>query len=249
MARNPAWDTDELLLALDVYFRFPEARKSKSHPEVAKLSAALRSLPLPVKRPDPVRFRNTNGVAMKLANIAALDPEYTADGHVGLKAGGRLEQTLWDRYVDRQDELHELAESIRASAVAGTLPTQKEEGEDGEDGALEGRFVWRWHRQRERAPGKVAEKKEKMRATLGELYCEVCGMTEAHAALRFGTLTSDIYECHHTKPLHTLTGTTRTRLIDLAVVCPSCHRALHRIEPPISVSELRLRVQKSTTHT
>jgi predicted HNH restriction endonuclease len=62
----------------------------------------------------------------------------------------------------------------------------------------------------ERVPSKAAERKSKMRATLGELHCEVCDLSETQATARFGVLTSDIFECHHTKPLHTLTGTTTT---------------------------------------
>lgn len=243
MARNPPWEADELILALDVYFRVPDARRSKSHLEVARLSEALRALPLPIDRPDPEKFRNINGAFLKLQNFKALDPEYTADGRVGMTRGatGR-ERALFDRYVHHQDELRELAAHIRGGASTRTLPSQPE---DDEDGALEGRFVWRWHRQRERSPRKTAEKKTKMRAELGALRCEVCGITETEVALRFGVLTGDIFECHHTKPLATLTDATTTRITDLAVVCPTCHRALHRTEPPATVDQLAARVRSA----
>lgn len=236
--RNPPWEIDEILLALDVYFRVPNA--PKSHPEVAALSEALRALPLHIEHRDPDSFRNLNGAYMKLQNLKAIDPEYTADGRVGLTRGVTDSQRqLWDRYTDHRDELRELAERIRAGAATGTIPPTPEEDEEG---VLEGRIVWRWHRQRERAPRKAAEKKAKMRRELGELRCEVCAFSETEAARRFGALTGDIFECHHTRPLHLLTGTTKTRVSDLAVVCPTCHRSLHRIEPPISVAELGLRV-------
>ena len=125
MARNPPWHAEELLLALDVYFRFPEARQSKSHPEVAKLSEVLRALSLPIERPDPEKFRNVNGVFLKLQNLKALDPEYTADGRVGMTAGATSrEQALWDRYADNQDELHELAERLRADASSRTATSR-----------------------------------------------------------------------------------------------------------------------------
>jgi 5-methylcytosine-specific restriction protein A len=242
--RNPPWEADELVLALDVYLRVPEARRSKSHPEIAELSKTLRALPLPIDRPDPAKFRNVNGAFLKLQNFKALDPEYTAGGRVGMRRGatGR-EQALWDRFVDNQDELRELAAGIREGSAAANLPTQRE---DDEEGVLEGRLVWRWHRQRERAPTKAAEKKARMRAALGELQCEVCELSEAQAKARFGAFSGDIFECHHTKPLYTLTGTTTTRVADLAVVCPTCHRALHRVEPPISVAEMNARVRSGT---
>jgi 5-methylcytosine-specific restriction protein A len=243
MARNPPWVIDELLLALDVYVRVPDARQSKSHPEVVALSQALRSLPLPLERPDPQRFRNVNGAFLKLQNFKSIDPEYTADGRVGMRRGvSDREQQIWDRYANRHDELRALAQHIRDGLTAQQLPAQPEEDEEG---VLEGRIVWRLHRQRERSPSKVAQKKARMRAALGELRCEVCDFSETQATERFGALTGDIFECHHTKPLHTLTGTTRTRVGDLAVLCPTCHRSMHRVEPPITVSAMRSRVTSS----
>ena len=133
---------------------------------------------------------------MKLQNLKAIDPEYTADGRVGLSRGvTALQRELWDRYADHRDELRDLAERIRAGAATGTIPPTPEEDEEG---VLEGRIVWRWHRQRERAPRKATEKKAKMRRELGELRCEVCDFSETEAVRRFGPLTGDIFECHHT---------------------------------------------------
>ena len=184
--RNPPWEIDEILLALDVYFRVPDASRSKSHPEVAALSEALRALPLHIERRDPDSFRNINGAYMKLQNLKAIDPEYTADGRVGLTRGVTDSQrVLWDRYTDHRDELRDLAERIRAGAATGTIPSTPE---DDEQGVLEGRIVWRWHRQRERAPRKAAEKKAKMRRELGELRCEVCAFLARAVALRISLL-------------------------------------------------------------
>lgn len=107
------------MLALDLYFRVPEARQSKSHPEVAKLSEVLRALPLSLDRPDPEKFRNVNGVFLKLQNFKAVDPEYTADGRVGMTAGATSrEQALSDRFADRQGELRQRVEQIRRQSLA-----------------------------------------------------------------------------------------------------------------------------------
>jgi hypothetical protein len=45
-----------------------------------ELSRVLNSLPIHTVRPDLERFRNPNGVALKLANFAALDPAYPGRG-------------------------------------------------------------------------------------------------------------------------------------------------------------------------
>jgi predicted HNH restriction endonuclease len=136
LARNPPWEADELVLALDVYFRVPDARRSKTHPEIAELSKTLRALPLPLDRPEPAKFRDVNGTFLKLQNFKALDPEYTASGRVGMRRGatGR-EQALWDRFVANQDELRELAARIREGSASATLLSAPE---DDEAGVLEG---------------------------------------------------------------------------------------------------------------
>ena len=112
--RNPAWDRDELILALDVYLRVPRARNDKKDPALQDLSETLRSLPIHTDRPDPTRFRNLNSVYLKLQNFKAIDPEYTARGLSGLTAGGtRREQAVWDRYAQEPEELRRVAEAIR----------------------------------------------------------------------------------------------------------------------------------------
>lgn len=62
MARNPAWTRDELILALDLYFRVNPLHTSEQNPEIQALSAALNELPVHAVRPDGEHFRNPNGV-------------------------------------------------------------------------------------------------------------------------------------------------------------------------------------------
>jgi 5-methylcytosine-specific restriction protein A len=229
--RNPPWEYDELVLALDVYFREPRARQSKSHPAVADLSRVLRALPLPIERPDHERFRNVNGVFMKLQNFKAVDPDYTADGRTGLGAGATLrERTLYERYADNQAELRALAQQIRDRVDEGgeALPSNSEEGEEG---SIEGRVLYRVHKTRERK--KSEEKKRAVLEGAGRLECEVCGFD---FSTTYGERGHGFAECHHKLPLSD--GTRTTYLRDLAIVCANCHRMLHRGDL-ISVEELR----------
>ena len=50
-------------------------------PAVVELSHVLNSLEIQSERPDADRFRNPNGVALKLANFAARDPNYDGRGY------------------------------------------------------------------------------------------------------------------------------------------------------------------------
>ena len=59
-ARNPPWTEEELVLALDLYLRSGLLDDADS--AVVDLSRVLNSLTIHSERPDPVRFRNPNGV-------------------------------------------------------------------------------------------------------------------------------------------------------------------------------------------
>jgi 5-methylcytosine-specific restriction enzyme A len=98
--RNPAWSTDELALALDLYVR--EGQLDDRDERVIQLSQVLNALPLD-DTPVAENFRNANGVAMKLANFARLDPAYPG---TGLTRGGRRDEEVWTRFHDDPDELH-----------------------------------------------------------------------------------------------------------------------------------------------
>ena len=41
MTKNPNWTRDELILALDLYFRFGRQQLESAHPEVIKLSQSV----------------------------------------------------------------------------------------------------------------------------------------------------------------------------------------------------------------
>ena len=113
MSRNPKWHIDELILALDLYFVFVCAPSSASHPKVVEISEILNKLPIHTERPDADRFRNPNGVAMKLSNYLRLDPTYAGKG---LVSGGKLEEKVWEMYHNRSDELRDIANKIKEIA-------------------------------------------------------------------------------------------------------------------------------------
>jgi hypothetical protein len=129
--RNPTWARDELLLALDLYLRI--GPQSARHPSVIELSGLLNSLPIHTSRPDLDRFRNANGVALKLANFAAVDPSYNGRG---MTRGGRGDRELWDEFYGRSQRVHELAAAIQSKVRSGVSNVPVE----GEDERGEGRL-------------------------------------------------------------------------------------------------------------
>jgi 5-methylcytosine-specific restriction enzyme A len=91
VARAPAWSRDELILALDLYFRVGKARQD--HPDVVALSQILRS----AHGGDLAdrSLRSPDSVHLKLQNLLRLDPSYRGAGMTG---GGRLEAEVWAEF-------------------------------------------------------------------------------------------------------------------------------------------------------
>ena len=116
--RNPPWHRDELILALDLYERLGRTVADDKHSDVIALSQLLNKLPLHTGRPDAIRFRNANGVALKLANFRAIEQPGR-----GMSRGNRLEQVVWDEFADNPKRLAAAAEAIRdgqAGVVSAT---------------------------------------------------------------------------------------------------------------------------------
>lgn len=108
--RNPPWVDEELILALDVYLCYGQL--GSDHPVVIELSQVLNRLPVHRSRPDVERFRNPNGVALELANFAAIDPAYPGKG---MTRGGKRDAMIWAEFHGDEDAVGEAAARIRRS--------------------------------------------------------------------------------------------------------------------------------------
>lgn len=229
--RNPAWNRDELILALNLYFTNP----GKGSAAVVALSDLLNKLSRLTNVSGTATFRNADGVYLKLMNLRSLDPAYTAQGKVGMKAGGALEKVLWADYEGRRQELAADAAKITAvvdvanEAQVAQLPAV--EPYEGEEGGV----IIRLHKRYERDPRLVRERK-KAALSAGNLKCEVCGFDfEA----QYGALGAEFIEVHHTLPVHKMKPGGTTKLTDLALLCSNCHRMSHRRREPLSLAEIK----------
>ena len=96
---------------------------------------------------------------------------------------------------------------------------------DIEFSAMEGDTKLVTHLQRERNPQLAVEKRKAVLAATKRLACECCGF---EARTRFHDIESPIVEVHHRNQLGGQVGTKKTSLADLAILCPTCHRAIHQ---------------------
>jgi 5-methylcytosine-specific restriction protein A len=228
--RNPPWQRDELILALDLYYRHRPDTISKKHSEVATLSELLNKLPIHPDRPDVAKFRNVNGTYMKLCNFLALDPDYEGKG---LEAGGRLERDIWAEFAPDRERLARIAEAIRKFYLSVDPSGVAELAEEEE--FPEGKVLYRLHRVRERNRDLVWRAKQKALDEHGRLACAACAFDFAAV---YGEIGRDFIECHHLRALADLVAGEATQLSDVALVCPNCHRMIHRKRPWLSMDTL-----------
>ena len=92
------WSHDEVVLALGLYFQMPFGKIHSRSFEVRRLAKLMN--------------RSPASLSMKMCNFGRLDPSLAKRGVSGLKNGAKMDQTVWDEYVGRRDELatryHEL---------------------------------------------------------------------------------------------------------------------------------------------
>jgi 5-methylcytosine-specific restriction protein A len=231
--RNPPWIRDEVILALDLYFRRDPRRTSRHHKEITALSSVLRSAPLHKDPPSPGSFRNADSIYMKLCNFP--DVEYPGKW---LSSINRLDREVCEAYRDRRDTLHAIAEAIKTFLLSGQLRSQSPE--DDLDYA-EGTVLLRVHRNHERA----GQKELLGRAPCLDARCETCGLS---ADVRYGEVGSVAMECHHLIPLSSLRPGQQTRPSDPACLCSNCHRVTHTGTQSLTVSQLKELVHSRLSH-
>ncbi|MFC1973901.1 HNH endonuclease [Chloroflexota bacterium] len=236
MTRNPDWTRDELLLTLDLYFRVYQIYNHKGHPEIVELSNLLNSLPIHPRSGKSEKFRNPNGVYMKLCNFLRFDPSYEG---TGLPRGSKLDEKVWEEFYSDREHLSEIASSIKNNYRYLTPPksnTAEANVADEDEEFPEGQILSRLHRQRERSSKLVRKKKGKIMQLTGRLACEVCNFD---FAVFYGELGFGFAECHHNVPISIIDGEQRIKISDLSITCANCHRMIHRTRPWLAIQELR----------
>lgn len=230
--RNPPWSRNELILTLDLYRRHKGAPVGPNHADVIELSYLLNGIS---EATGDDRFRNPNGVAMKLMNFRSLDPVYTDSGGVGLRRIGKGDEAVWAEFADSPTELAVAADAIRSNTLIDTSGDAL--GDDIDDySAEEGRIAYRLHRTRERSSVVVVKRKQAALKATGKLECEAC---DFDFSSKYGERGTGFIEAHHTKPVNEMIAGDVTRPEDLALLCANCHRMIHSIRPWLSIDELR----------
>lgn len=80
------WTRQQLLVAFNLYCQMPFGKLHSRNPEIIKYAGLIG--------------RTSSALAMKLTNIASLDPAITSTGRKGLKGASMADKTMWEEMQD-----------------------------------------------------------------------------------------------------------------------------------------------------
>mgnify|MGYP003636141666 FL=1 len=235
--RPPRWHRDEIILALDLYFTIEPKEMDNRNSKVIELSELLNMLPIHHNRLTNQKFRNPNGVGLKLSNFKAIDPDY--DGK-GMSSYSKTDKEVFYEFKGKNEELKSIANQIKRT-ISNQKVNQKlyqiqVEADEEIHSVKEGKVIYKLHKLRERDNKINQKKKDLYFKKNGKLDCEVCGFDFYET---YGEIGKGFIEAHHRVPLSEVDGETTTKLKDLALVCPNCHKMLHKAIDTLSVHELK----------
>jgi 5-methylcytosine-specific restriction protein A len=210
---NPDWTREEVILALDLYHAFDGKIPGSDDERICELSRTLRAFPYHSDAAREESFRNPAGVAFKLQNLRSV-----ATGK-GLSNTAKIDREIWAELGTDPIHTHELAKIVRYSIeTVVDFPSDDVEVE-----FAEGKSATRVHVERERT-SKVRKEVIAKRLKVGNLECDLCGEAGSNVE---PAIRDSMFECHHIIPL-SMIGETKTKAKDIALLCASCHRLLHR---------------------
>jgi len=209
------WSESELCASVDAYF---EIQKRVSSGEKFVMKSALQVVTV-----NSIPRRNRGSVERRMANISAVLIE------MGLP------------WCHRFKPLRNVGAKVK-KVIAARIRILTGEGGDSDSGGIVKDDVpeGQEYRSRESAEGArrlashyviernaaAAEDAKELNRVLndGEYCCEVCG---DKPGVRYGVR---VIDAHHIRPLSESEGEHLVRAQDFLIVCPNCHRAIHRLE-------------------
>lgn len=100
MAKAPAvkWTREHTLIALNLYCKLPFGQFTSTNPIIVEVAAKMG--------------RNANSLAMKLCNLASLDPVQRARGIKGLEGASNQDREMWREFHQNIPLLGEQSEAL-----------------------------------------------------------------------------------------------------------------------------------------
>lgn len=107
MDTKSGWTRDQLLVAFNLYCQLPFGKLHFRNPEIIKFAEIIGRTP--------------SALAMKLSNIASLDPAITSTGRKGLKGASSADKAMWEEmHANWERFLNEVQRAADAFGASGT---------------------------------------------------------------------------------------------------------------------------------
>ena len=103
MASNKGWTRQELLIAFGLYCQMPFGKLHSRNPDIIKNAELIGRTP--------------SALAMKLTNIASLDPVITSSGRKGLSGASSADRKIWQEMQSDWESFALASESATASII------------------------------------------------------------------------------------------------------------------------------------
>lgn len=112
------WSKEQVKLAFNLYCQLPFGKLSKGNRDIIELAGLINRTP--------------SAVAMKLVNIASLDPAITSTGRSGLSNASAMDKEVWEEFCGDWDKL-----ALECLQLYDQLKLKKGLGQSGHQAATE----------------------------------------------------------------------------------------------------------------
>jgi putative restriction endonuclease len=106
------WTREETILAFELYCTIPSKDVTIKHPLIVEFARKFNRTP--------------NSIVLKLQNFKSLDPNYTANGRVGLSHFSKLDKQVVDEFINNWSKLslktNALRNELNLSAIHSYIP-------------------------------------------------------------------------------------------------------------------------------
>lgn len=96
MPRNPNWSRDEVILAMNLYTRLDFGQFHSRQPLIMQVAQKLGRTP--------------SALALKLSNLASLDPFHRSRGIKGMANASQLDRKVWDEFQNDWESMGTVSE-------------------------------------------------------------------------------------------------------------------------------------------
>jgi len=231
--KNPDWNREEIILALDLYFNLDYGQMHGRNHQVAQLSRELRDMHIHKNIPDRDSFRSVNSVALKLNNLKKLDKNFNGKG---MADGGQLEKDIWQEFYRHRDKLKKEAAMIRL-----LYTDHKQLNRKSLSSTSDLDLMYRIHKNRESNPLMCHKKFNGWLEVHDSLICEICLFDPS---LFYGEVGKDNIEIHYQKELHSDNIDEPTVIKDFILVCANCHAVLDGKYGLINADDIKKMIAK-----